>query len=210
MTRHDITIPLGVGVPEWPGDTPYSCRWTWEIARGASVNVSEITSSPHVGTHADAPLHVSAGWPAAHEIPLEPFIGRAFVWTVSSEATTIQPDDLRRLPIPPGGVERLLLRTGRSIAAGTFPDSWPALSVAAVRVLLERGLRLLGVDAPSVDLRASTELEVHHALFQGGAYNLENLDLREVGDGEYDLLALPLKIVDADAAPTRALLVSRD
>jgi arylformamidase len=205
VTIRDISIALGPGTPEWPGDTPYSCRWSWEIARGQSVNVSEITSSPHVGTHADAPLHVRDGWPASHEFPLEPFLGPAFVLTVDPALPSIEPAQLDALPA--GRIERLLLRSTRSIAIGdTFPQSWPALSVAAVRILLDRGLRLLGVDSPSVDARASTALEVHNALFASGAYNLENLDLRGVGDGAYELIALPLKLVAADASPVRAIL----
>lgn len=206
MSIHDISIAIGEGTPEWPGDTPYSCRWTWGIARGDSVNVSEIRSSPHVGTHADAPLHVRDDWPASHELPLEPFLGRARVLSVDPSLPLIEPAQLA--PLPSGPVERLLLRSGRTIAAGTFPDSWPALSDASLRLLLGRGLRLLGVDSPSVDARTSTALDIHKALFAGGAYNIENLDLRGIDDGEYELIALPLKILSADAAPVRALLRS--
>ena len=206
MSLRDISIGLGESIPEWPGDTPCSCRWTWEIARGDSVNVSEIRSSPHVGTHADAPLHVRDGWPASHEFPLEPFLGRASVISVDPSISTIEPSQLSALPVGP--IERLLLRSGRSIALGAFPDSWPALSMASVRMLLERGLRLLGVDSPSVDPRTSTTLEVHKAIFGAGAYNLENLDLRGVDDGEYELIALPIKLLAADASPVRAILRS--
>ncbi|HEU4642255.1 MAG TPA: cyclase family protein [Gemmatimonadaceae bacterium] len=201
---HDISIAMGAGTPEWPGDTPFSCRWTWEMARGESVNVSAVTTSPHVGTHADAPLHVRDGWPASHELPLDAFAGRAVVCTVPEDARVIGLDDLAGLP--GGRIERLLLRTGRSIAGGIFPHAWPALAPEVVRALLGRGLVLLGVDAPSVDARESTALEVHHALFEGGAYNLENLDLRGVADGEYELYAYPVKVHGVDAAPVRAVL----
>jgi arylformamidase len=200
----DISIPLGSNTPEWPGDTPFSCGWTWEIARGASVNVSTITTSPQVGTHADAPLHVRDAWPAAHELPLQPFAGRAVVCGVRDGVTTVELDDV--IGLPDGPMERLLLRTGCSIANGGFPPSWPALSATTVRHLLARGLVLLGVDAPSVDVRESTSLEVHHALFAGGAYNIENLDLRDIALGTYELIALPVKIMGADAAPVRAAL----
>ncbi|HEX6536390.1 MAG TPA: cyclase family protein [Gemmatimonadaceae bacterium] len=203
----DISIAMAAGTPEWPGDTPFSCRWTWERARGESVNVSAITASPHVGTHADAPLHVRDGWPASHELPLDAFAGHAVVYGVPGEPRPLGLDDLAGLP--GGRIERLLLRTGRSVAEGIFPHAWPALTPDVVRALLARGLRLLGVDAPSVDARESTTLEVHHALFEGGAYNLENLDLRGVPDGEYDLFAFPVKVHGADAAPARAVLRAR-
>lgn len=203
---HDISVVVREGTPEWPGDTPFSCRWTWEIVRGANVNVSAVTMSPHIGTHADAPLHVRNGAPDSEALPIAAFIGRATVLTVAPDAAEVAPEQLGRALA--GGVERLLLRTGRTIGSGTFPETWPSLGEASVRHLVQRGLRLLGVDAPSVDARHSTTLAVHHILFDGGAYNLENLDLRGVPDGEYELVAVPLRIRGLDAAPVRAILRS--
>ena len=205
MTWRDISIAVGPTTPEWPGDTPFSCGWTWRIAEGASVNLSALTMSPHVGTHADAPLHVADGWAPSDELPLEPFVGPAVVCSVDPALAAVEIADLRSLPRD-RAVERILLRTGCSIADGRFPTAWPALTPAAVTALVERGLVLLGVDAPSVDARDSKTLEVHRALFAGGAFNLENLDLRNVADGEYELTALPLKLRALDAAPVRALL----
>jgi arylformamidase len=201
----DISVAVRPGTPEWPGDTPYSCRWTWAKAQGATVNVSAITMSPHVGTHADAPLHVHDGWPGSHELPLEPFNGRALVVDVGGFDGEISIDDLTRLT-GDRPVERLLLKTGRSIAGGAFPRGWPALTESCVRTLIGRGLRLLGVDAPSVDDRESKTLPVHHMLFGGGAFNLENLDLRRVTPGEYELIAFPVRFMSLDAAPVRAVL----
>ena len=200
----DISIALREGTPEWPGDTPYACRWASLIAKGESVNVSAVIGSPHVGTHADAPLHVRDGWPGSHELPLDAFVGTASVLDVSGMSGVIEADHLAYDPDADG--ERLLLRTGRSIATGQFPNEWPTLSEACVRTLLGRGLRLLGVDAPSVDPRESTTLPVHHLLFSANAYILENLDLRRVPVGSYELIALPLKLMALDAAPVRAVL----
>lgn len=200
----DISIALREGTPEWPGDTPYACRWASSIAKGESVNVSAVIASPHVGTHADAPLHVRDGWPGSHELPLEAFVGAASVIDVTSHAGVIEADAIAYDPDVHG--ERLLLRTGRTIAGGQFPDEWPTLSEACVRTLVGRGLRLLGVDAPSVDPRESKTLPVHHMLFSGNAYILENLDLRRVPAGPYELIALPLKYMALDAAPVRAVL----
>ncbi len=204
MTLRDISIALAPGVPEWPGDTPFSCGWAWRIADGASVNLSVFTTSPHCGTHADAPLHVHDGWAAADAMPLEVFAGTARVLTVDPAPRTLGTGDLPALGV--GRIERLLLRTSCSIAGGTFPAAWPVLSLDAVATLMERGLRLLGVDAPSVDERESKSLDVHRALFAGRAYILENLDLRGVADGTYDLIALPVKLAGLDAAPVRAAL----
>jgi arylformamidase len=201
----DISITLATGTPEWPGDTPYSCGWTGTLAQGSSVNVSAYTTSPHVGTHADAPLHVRDGWSGSHELPLEAFYGRALVVDVTDatgeiEVTTID------AAIGDGKVERLLLRTGNTIGSGSFPESWPTLSEACARVLLGRGLRLLGVDAPSVDDRHSKTLPLHKMIFSGNGCILENLDLRRIPSGPYELIAFPIKIMSLDAAPVRAIL----
>jgi arylformamidase len=201
----DASVVLRPGTPEWPGDTPFGCGWTARVADGSSVNLSSLTMSPHVGTHADAPLHVRDGWPGADELPLDAFVGRAAVVDVRGEPGPLDRAALARCGVRPG-VERLLLRTGASIAAGRFPAAWPSLTEACAAALAAEGLRLLGLDAPSVDDRESKTLPVHHALFSRGAYVLENLDLREVPAGDYELIAAPVKLVGLDAAPVRAVL----
>lgn len=203
----DISIRFDTGTPEWPGDTPWSCTWAWEMTKGASVNVSRFASSPHVGTHADAPRHVRQDGIGADRLPLVPFLGRALVVDVSAVSGTISLAALREAGYAEGTV-RLLLRTGRTIAEGTFPGSWPSLDPEIVRTLTNDGLKLLAVDCPSVDDRESKSLAVHHAVFDGGAFVLENLDLRTVTPGHYDLLALPMPVGAIDAAPVRALLRS--
>ena len=207
MSLRDISIAVARGTPEWPGDTPFTCGWTARIPDGSSVNLTAITSSPHVGTHADAPLHVRDGAPASESLAVDAFLGSAFVLSVAGPVRDIGREELAQRV--PAGTERLLLRTGQSIAGRTFPVDWPALDVAAARALGETGVRLLGVDAPSVDRRHSKTLSVHHALFDGGVAVLENLDLRAVDDGVYELIALPLRWDGLDAAPVRALLRDR-
>ncbi|CAN5317054.1 arylformamidase [soil metagenome] len=212
MTRlYDISTTLHGDTPPWPGDTPFSCEWSWLIANGNSVNVSSLTASPHVGTHADAPLHVSDGWLGAQALRLESFFGSALVVDVSDEEDEISLEAFTRaLGRQPDKVlrqhSRLLLRTGRTIADGAFPGSWPVLSEACARELLGFGLGLLGTDAPSVDLKESRTLDVHRTVFAGNGAILENLDLRGVTPGEYELIAFPLKLLGTDAAPVRAVL----
>jgi arylformamidase len=201
----DISVAVRPGTPEWPGDVAFQCGWTARVSEGSSVNLSSVTSSPHVGTHADAPLHVRDGWPATDSLPLEAFLGPAFVLDVSREpdgVLSLREDD-RRLE----GVQRLLLRTGRCIASGAFPSAWPVVSADLAAALASRGLKLLGVDAPSVDERESKTLPVHHALFGADACVLENLDLSEIPEGRYELVALPQRLVGLDAAPVRAVLL---
>jgi arylformamidase len=204
----DISVAFAPGTPPWPGDTPFSCGWAWTMADGASVNVSKWETSPHVGTHADAPLHVRADGAGADALPLAPFIGPARVADVRHLRGAITLDELREAGWTPG-TPRLLLRTGQSTATGRFPTVWPALAPATAAALVHDGLQLLGVDCPSVDDRESKTLAVHHALFAGQCYVLENLDLEHVHAGAYDLLAAPLKVAACDAAPVRAFLLRR-
>ncbi|GLC26282.1 cyclase family protein [Roseisolibacter agri] len=220
----DASVLLGATTPVWPGDTPFSCGWACRIASGASINLSAITLSPHVGTHADAPLHVRDGWAATDALPLEVFIGSAIVVDVGDVSAGAEPDGPGALSLATleasaraSGIvladalrdaPRLLLRTGRTIAGGDFPAGWPWVEPDAVRALAALGLRLLGVDAPSIDARESKTLATHHALFDAGAFNLENLDLREVPAGRYELIAPPLRVEGLDGAPARAVLVA--
>lgn len=208
MRIRDVSISVSSATPEWPGDTPWSCGWTATIANGSSVNLSTTTSSPHVGTHADAPLHVRDGWPGSHELPLEAFYGPALVIDLSDRKGELEFSDIEPL-IASYRLERLILKTGCSIAGGSFPDEWPALSEACARTLLGLGLKLLAVDAPSVDARESKSLAVHKMLFSGNAFILENLDLRRASTGACEIIAFPIKVMSLDAAPVRAVLIER-
>ena len=208
MRIRDISISVSPSTPEWPGDTPWSCGWTATISNGSSVNLSSITGSPHVGTHADAPLNVRDGWPGSHELPLEAFYGPALVIDVSDLRGELSLDQVEPL-IAGHQLERLILKTGSTVASGTFPDEWPTLSESCARTLIGFGLKLLGVDAPSVDARESKSLAVHKMLFSGGAFILENLDLRRTPPGPYEIIALPVKMMSVDAAPVRAILIEK-
>jgi len=205
MRLIDISVTTAPATPEWPGDTPFSCGWAWDMSAGASVNVSTITMSPHVGTHADAPIHVTSNGAGADRLPLDAFYGPAVVADLSALTGEIDLEQLREI-IGPAIPARLLLKTGRTIATGHFPEQWPALSPSCATHLAEGGLRLLGVDAPSVDDRESKTLDVHHALFGNGATVIENLDLSAVAPGTYTLHAFPAKFGGLDAAPVRAVL----
>lgn len=206
----DISIAIGAGMPVWPGDTPFTCGWTARREDGSSVNLASLHTSAHAGTHADAPLHVESAWDASELLPPDAFVGDALV-CVLPDALLGHSDATIDIPVleqllGDGACTRLLVRTGSSVATGEFPEAWPTLTDPAAVWLLQRGVRLFGVDAPSVDARSSTTLPIHHRLFAGGAYVLENLALADVLPGRYELLAQPLLIRGADAAPVRAML----
>ena len=184
--------------------------------------------SVHAGTHADAPLHVESSWRASETLPADVFVGEVCVIALPRGAdpgAAISIGALRAMIEAVTGIAaahaeraegtertargfptRLLCRTGHSVAHGAFPDAWPVLDAEAAQWLVESGLILWGTDAPSVDERTSKSLPVHHTLFRGGAYVLENLALGEVAPGTYELLAQPIALDGADAAPVRALL----
>lgn len=201
----DISVPVSPTTPEWPGDTPFSCGWTLQRRNGDAINLGEFTSSPHVGTHADAPLHVHDDGMASEQLPLSAFIGTAYVVDASNASATITVEWLQKqfAGEPP---VRLLLRTLHSIALGVFPEDWPVLTRDAAQWLAKNGTRLVGTDAPSVDSRHSKDLPVHHELFGLGTFVLENLSLEHVAPGWYELSAAPLRLVGMDAAPVRAVL----
>jgi len=208
VTLYDISVAYGADTPPWPGDTPYSCGWAIAIAAGASVNVRHVTTSWHNGTHADAPLHIADSGAPSERLPLPAFQGPATVLDArdAADGRSITMEWLQAALSGRPAPVRLLLRTGRSVATGVFPEAWPTLTEEAATWLVGGGLQLVGVDAPSVDPRTASDLAVHRALFDGGAYVLENLDLRAVPDGQYVLTAYPVLVSGADAAPVRAVL----
>ena len=204
----DITVPFATTTPPWPDDVGFSCGWTCRREDGSSVTLGVLSTSAHVGTHADAPLHVQSSWPASESLPASVFVGEVQFIALPDDHEPLHDITIPLLQSLLGShvPARVIVRTGHSVADGAFPDQWPALREDAAQWLVQHGLTLWGVDAPSVDRRTSTELPVHNALFGGGAFVLENLALSAVPVGHYELLAQPLAVHGADAAPVRALL----
>lgn len=203
MKLYDISSPIQAGIAVWPGDTPYRRDEILKMSAGASVNLSTVHISLHTGTHADAPSHFADGAAAIDAVDLSRYLGPALLVTVAVDGA-IRPVDLEdclaRRP------ERLLVRCNPSIDPNSFPASFVSFSPEAARRAGSMGVRLVGTDAPSVDPFESKDLPAHHAFQSYGTAILENLFLRDVPDGEYELIALPLRIIGGDASPVRALL----
>ena len=196
----DISIPISPGIAVWPGDTEYSLVVE---TNETGMSLGAAAMSLHTGTHIDAPFHFAPGGSTAGELPLNPFLGPAVVIDVPGR-NRIQVRDLERIgPLAP----RVLLRTSAWTDHTRFPESIPVIERYVPAFLSERGVRLLGVDVPSVDLLDSKDLPNHHALQSRGIHILESLDLRGVAPGFYDLVALPLPLLGADASPCRAVLI---
>ena len=200
----DATRPMYAGMPVWPGDVPCRHRATSRIA-DAGYNGSELCLSAHTGTHADGAYHVFDDGARIGDAPLDAFLGSAHVVDVDVDA--IDAAWLRAALTE--RCERLLLRTRAWADPRTFPARWPALTADGARYLVERGIRLVGTDAPSPDPVESTELPAHKALLGAGAGILENVLLDDAEPGEWELIALPLRLVEGDGSPVRAVLVRR-
>lgn len=205
MHIHDVTRPVYSGMPVWPGDAPCRCGWQATLAEGGA-NVAELSLSVHAGTHADGPYHVREDGARIGDVPLDAFIGSAHVLDVADAERIDGGWITAHLP---ADCERLLLRTRAWSDPASFPARWPALTPDAARRLVERGVRLVGTDAPSPDPAASEDLPVHRILLGAGVAIVENLLLDDVPDGVYELIALPLRLAEADSSPVRAILVRR-
>ena len=207
MQIYDISRALSACLAVWPGDTPFRFDLKWKMTEGAAVNVGAITSSVHNGTHADAFFHFEANGNTIERMPLDAYLGAAVVSEVAQRnSSTIGVDHL--WPVEPliRETQRLLLKTNAWPEPAEFPAAIPIIAQDVPAWLSERGVKLLGVDVPSVDAIDSKTLPNHHALAQAHIAIVEGLDLSRVAPGVYQLVALPLKIAGADGAPVRAVL----
>lgn len=202
MALIDISRAISPATAVWPGDQEVEWTWTRRLSESdASVNLGSIQLSTHVGSHVDAPLHVTEDGRTTDDLPLSVFIGSARVIDVGT-ASRIRPEH-----VAGRAAERLLFKTEASTLSETqWPDSVAPLVPETVRQLEAKGTVLVGTDAPSVDPLDSTTLPAHHALIDAEIVNLEGLSLDGVSPGQYFLMALPLKIKGSDAAPVRAVL----
>lgn len=201
---YDLSRVLTPRTAVFPGDTPVSVTQSLFVQRGDSCNLSSITMSVHAGTHMDAPRHYSDAGPGIDGVPLTLLIGPARVVTLAvTDAITlaaVQALDLR-------GVTRLLVHTRNSdVPDDVFDHDLVYFTPDAAAWLGRQGVRLIGTDAPSVDPVASSELAAHHAFLRYGVIIIENLCLREAPDGDYEVMALPLRLADGDGAPARVVL----
>ena len=199
----DISPPVSAASPLFPGDQPYAQRWTATIGPGCPVNLSAITMSPHIGAHADAPLHYGADEPTIGTVELEPYLGHCRVVHAIDAGSLIEPQHLAHAAnaLPP----RVLVRTCRQ-APTAWSANFASFAPQTIDWLADRGVRLVGIDSQSVDPADSKVLPSHHRLLARGLRVLENLVLDGVAAGDYELIALPLKLVEADASPVRAVL----
>jgi arylformamidase len=200
---YDLSPIIRPETPVWPGDTPFSSRLTLALGRGDAVNLSAITTTPHLGSHADAPYHTEERGESFAELSLDPFLGTCRVLKVPPVAR-LEPRHVEGIDLQ--NPRRLLFKTESLPDRRTFSERFTALSPELAHLLAERGLLLVGLDTPSVDSYDTPGLDAHHALARGGVAILEGLVLSGVPEGIYELIALPLKLSGLDASPVRAVL----
>ena len=200
---YDITPPISPDLKVWPGDTPPSREVLLDMKRGDNLTLSTLHATVHLGAHADAPSHYGRNAPSIELRNLELYIGPCRVIHLDvKRGARIGPEDV------PANIQavRLLLATG------TFPDprkwneDFAALSPELVDHLHEQGVKLIGIDTPSVDLFDSKDLPAHQRVLAHDMAILEGLVLKDVPQGMYELIALPLPLVGFDASPVRAVL----
>ncbi|HTU92210.1 MAG TPA: cyclase family protein [Gemmataceae bacterium] len=199
----DITPAVSPRLQVWPGDTPPSRELLRDMHRGDHITLSTLHATVHVGAHADAPSHYGLDASTIDECVLDPYLGPCQVLRVNvARHALITPDKL------PAAIQapRLLLATDTYPDPDCFNTDFAALAPELVEHLHRQGVKLIGIDTPSVDLFDSKDLPSHRQCLKHDMAILEGLLLKDVDEGVYELIALPLKLVDFDASPVRAVL----
>ena len=210
MRTYDISLTISADLPVWPGDPAVELERVAKMEDGSRYNLTHLKMSAHVGTHVDAPFHFLGGDSLTiDKLPLNQLTGRAYVQHLPDDVKLITADILQHADIPPR-TRRLLFKTRNSALwaqpDGKFHADFTALSPDAAQYLVERGIRLVGVDYLSV-APFKEGGPTHEILLKAGIVIIEGLNLSEVSQGRYTLYCLPLKLAGSDGAPARAILV---
>ncbi len=204
MEIFDISVPIRDGMVHYAGNPPVHVTRVSSLENGDPANVSELDLGAHSGTHVDAPDHFLADGAGAEALPLDALIGPAEVVDAAAATVALDLVTVRDLELPPQGSERILFKTRNSQLWGRdeFTRDFVRLDGEAAAYLVERGVRLLGIDYLSIG-----DAEAHRTLLSAGVVCVEGLDLRGIEPGSYEFVCLPLKLVGSDGAPARAVLI---
>ncbi len=200
---YDITQPIDDSLAVWPGDVPVTREITGAIERGDHSTTSAIHATVHLGTHVDAPSHYAGNGQSVDQRALDYYIGRCQVLTVEAKRGERITWDHIKVPI---GAERVLIHTGTFPDPTRFHEDFAGLTPELIGALGREGVKLVGIDTPSVDLFGDEDMPSHKAFLEHDMAILERIDLTNVPDGFYELIALPLRLVGYDASPVRAIL----
>lgn len=203
---YDISPPISRETAVYPGDQPFERKVSLDFRKGDNLVLSSVSTTLHVGAHADAPSHYHPKGVGIDERDLTPYMGVVQVISVRiGQKERIHPEHLK-VPIQ---AKRVIFETNSFPNPNQWRDDFNSLSPELVHFLADQGVVLIGIDTPSVDPSDSKRLESHQAIYERNLSILEGLDLREVPQGSYKLIALPLNLKGADSSPVRAILMSR-
>ena len=200
----DISQPLRAGLPVWPGEPDFDYQRLAQIGPDCPVNTGKLTLPTHAGTHADAPLHYADGQPCSATSALDPYVGPCIVLDVRHAGTLVRPGHIDWDSL--GEARRVLLRTYGAFPHEAWDEQFTAISPEVIEALAARGVVLIGTDAASLDPMTSKTMGAHHAVLRHDMRILEGLVLDGVKPGDYELIALPLRIEGSDSSPVRAVL----
>jgi arylformamidase len=201
----DVSVPLGKGLPTYPGNPPFELQALKRIADGASSNVSRMVLGTHTGTHVDAPRHFIDDGPGVDALPLDLLIGRARVIEITRRGAIVA-DDLESAGLRED--LRVLFKTSNSALwnSDVFHEDYTHLSEAGARYLVDQGVKVVGVDYLSVEQFKKPGAPAHKALLSNGVIIIEGLNLAEAEPGMYEMYCLPLRVAGGDGAPARVVL----
>ncbi|MCB1106589.1 MAG: cyclase family protein [Chlamydiia bacterium] len=209
MKIYDISLTLSESIPTWRADPKPQFRKTLSLEKGEVANVSHMSLCVHAGTHVDAPCHFLKGGSTVETLPLEILVGKAVV-IEAMEADRLTQEVFEKASIPPD-TERLLVKTGNSKewekGATEFIEDYVGVSADGAKYLVEKGIKLIGVDYLSV-APLDEIVPTHETLLKGEVVIIEGLNLSKIEPGTYTLYCLPLKIAGSDGAPARVILTS--
>lgn len=202
LTWIDISQPLRQTTAVWPGDTPFSYRLVATLEKDGA-NVGEMTASMHIGTHVDAPFHYMKEGATIEQLPLDLFIGEALVVDLRGHEV-ISASHFSEVDFT--GISRVLVKLRDVIEVDEFPSSYPIFDESVAAFLYDKGIKVIGVDTPSVDEVDNVSLTMHNACAKYNLIIIENLMLQHISSGLYDFIGLPLRVEGADGSPIRAVL----
>ena len=209
MRTYDISLTIRPELPVWPGDAPISLEKTSGMEQGEPYNLTQVSTSVHVGTHVDAPYHFLEDGSTSEQLDIKMLTGRAYVLHLPDDVDVITAEILQNSEIPPR-TRRLLFKTRNSRywdqGLQEFQTDYVGVAPDAAEYLVNRSVKLVGVDYLSV-APYDDSIPTHQILLQAGVVVVEGLNLTEVSQGRYTLYCLPIKIGGADGAPARAILV---
>lgn len=211
MRIHDISIPITESMPTWPGDPPVQIEPASRIEKGDSANVSRLSFGNHIGTHIDPPIHFIPGGKTVDQLDLSVLYGPARVVDMTHVERAITGKELERAKLGNGEI-RILFKTRNSLlwSKPGFQKDYVAFTEDAAKCLVDRGVKLVGIDYLSAELFEHSAPLAHRALLGAGVIIVEGLNLKEIAPKNYTLACLPLLIKGGDGAPARAILIEED